>query len=67
MITTLNNDNCVVRGFVDQAMLPVDSARPIAGPVVPEWLWIADAVEWIPLNLFNQRIDPFELFFICKF
>jgi hypothetical protein len=44
---------------VDKAVLFVDTPRPASLKLMPEWLWLADALEGLAQYIRDQGEDPF--------
>src|SRR5690606_16999386 len=64
MVTALNDDDGIIRCFVDEPVLPVDAAGPVSRPGMLEWLWITHAFEWVTLDFLDQCVDPFQQFLV---
>ena len=64
VIAKLRDEHAIARRFVDQSVFVVDASGPIAGKPVFQRFGLADSLKRLPLNLFDQCVDPFEYGFI---
>ena len=64
MIPALNDCNRPLNSLVNQPVLAIDAAGPIAGPSVFQGFGTAKTFMGGPLNVLYQHIDPLEHLFI---
>ena len=54
VVTASENSDLVGQDLIDQSMFLVDASGPAPGEFVLEWLRLAQAGKWVPLNLANE-------------
>jgi len=60
MCSTRQDADCLVIYLVDQPVPLVDSAAPIPREIADEWLWFAEALVSVPIDIVEQLIYFFE-------
>lgn len=60
MITALGYQDGAVIDAIDEAVFGVDPPRPPAGQLMLQGFGLADTVEWIPIDVSDQHVDPFD-------
>lgn len=64
MVSALCDDDGVISHLVDQAVLAIDTTRPIACPLVTQRFRRTNTLEWLTLDIRYQHIDTLENAFI---
>src|SRR5712691_10223293 len=62
VVAGLDDYKLVLLHRVDEAVLLVDAAGPVAGEVAAEPFWLAGACAWGAAGLRDQSVDPVERF-----
>ena len=64
VISKLRDEQSVIISSVNDTVLAIDPARPVARKCVFQWLRFADAFKRRALNVRNQLVDPLQHFFV---
>ncbi len=64
MVTSLKHTDLVIGHEVHETIRFVDATRPGATQKVPQWLWLADAIERIAQRVDNERVEALQSFSI---
>ena len=60
MVSTLGNQQLIFSGFINQAMLLIDAARPVSFPVVSQRFRVSDTFEGVSAGFQDEAIDSLQ-------
>ena len=64
VISQLGNQNCIIRNFINESMLVIDSPGPVAGKSMFQRFRFANTLKRAALNFLNEGVDTAKNLFV---